>query len=135
MLLIELATQAVKGFSPSSRMVLRPGYNVVVPPPAVAPAVVPLLSALLYNDGRGTDAMLGTSQGTARAGLTVQGRDGRTYRLIRALGGAGALHRFEPDNTWALVSQDPVQINQILESHHAKIGLSGLLHLAVVIEG
>ena len=30
MLVIELATQNVKGFSPSARAALRPGYNVII---------------------------------------------------------------------------------------------------------
>ena len=114
MLILELATQAIKGFSSQARAVLKPGYNVLVPPAGTPPGVGVLLSSLLYNDGRGSDAMLGTGQAPARAGLTVQGRDGKAYRLVRILGGSGALHRLEPNNTWAVVSQDPLAINNLL---------------------
>ncbi|MGI5865589.1 MAG: hypothetical protein ACOX6T_26505, partial [Myxococcales bacterium] len=114
MLILELATQAIRGFSSQARAVLKPGYNVLVPPAGTSPGMGALLSALLYNDGRGSDAMLGTGQAPARAGLTVHGRDGKTYRLVRNLGGAGALHRLEPNNTWAVISQDPLEINNLL---------------------
>ena len=86
MLFLELAAQAVRGFSPTARIALKPGYNVVVPPQGSAACVVPMVEALLYNDGRGGDAALAAAQG-AKAALTVQAKDNRIYRLVRSLGG------------------------------------------------
>ncbi|HEY3446989.1 MAG TPA: hypothetical protein VGK67_11525 [Myxococcales bacterium] len=113
MLLIELATQNVKGFSPTSRAAFKPGYNVVAPPPGVQSGLLPILEALFYGDGTGTDAVLATGP-QARAGLTAQGTDGRIYRLVRGLGGAGALHRLEPNKQWAVVAQENADIGRHL---------------------
>lgn len=113
MLLIELATQNVKGFSPTSRAAFKPGYNVVAPPPGVQSGLLPILEALYYSDGSGSDALLATGP-QARAGLTAQGTDGRIYRLVRGLGGAGALHRLEPNKQWAVVAQENADIGRHL---------------------
>lgn len=115
MLLVELATQNVKGFSPTARAPLRPGYNVLVPPPGVAPGILGVLHALLYSDGTGADAALAAGPG-ARAGLTAQGTDGRIYRLVRGMGGGGALHRLEPNNQWAVVAQEATEIGRQLRA-------------------
>ncbi|MBI5545851.1 MAG: chromosome segregation protein SMC, partial [Deltaproteobacteria bacterium] len=117
MLLIELATQNVKGFSPTSRAALRPGYNVVAPPPGAQPGLLSIFAALFFNDGSGADAVLATGP-QARAGLTAQGTDGRVYRLVRGLGGTGALHRLEPNNQWAVVAQENADI-----ARHLRQGL------------
>lgn len=109
MLLLELAAQGVRGFSPSARMQFKAGYNALVPPQGAASGLVPLLIALLYGDGRGGDGALAASAG-ARAGLSLQARDGSTYRLMRVLGSGGALHRLEPGGRWSVVSQDSVEI-------------------------
>ena len=116
MQLLELAVQGVRGFSPSVRAPFRPGYNVLVPPQGVAPGLGPLVTALYYGDGRGTDGALAAGEATARAGLSLFGKDGRTYRLMRALGGAGVLHRLELDNSWTVVSQDAAEISQALRA-------------------
>ncbi|MGC4115414.1 MAG: hypothetical protein QM765_12590 [Myxococcales bacterium] len=113
MLLIELATQNVKGFSPTSRAAFKPGYNVVAPPPGVQSSLLPILEALFYSEGTGSDAVLATGP-QARAGLTAQGTDGRIYRLVRGLGGAGALHRLEPNKQWAVVAQENADIGRHL---------------------
>lgn len=113
MLLIELATQNVKGFSPSSRASLKPGYNVVIPPPGAQSGLLSIFSALLYSDGSGADAALANGP-QARAGLTAQGIDGRVYRLVRGLGGTGALHRLEANNQWAVVAQENADIGRVL---------------------
>jgi hypothetical protein len=109
MLLLELAAQGVRGFSPSARMQFKAGYNALVPPQGVASGLVPLLVALLYGDGRGGDGALAASAG-ARAGLSLQARDGSTYRLMRVLGSGGALHRLEAGGRWSVISQDSVEI-------------------------
>ncbi len=121
MLVLEIATQQVKGFSPTARAVLKPGYNVLVPPQGSGANLVPVFAALLYNDGRGGDASLSTGAG-ARVGMTFQSGDGVTFRLVRSLGGGGALHRLEPNRSWAVVSQDTAEIGQQLRQ---LLGLPG----------
>lgn len=117
MLLVELATQGVKGCSPSSRAILKAAYNVLVPPPGASAAFSALLQALLFNDGRGSDVALAVGPGSSRAGLTFAGSDGQTYRIIRNLGGPGALQRLTPGaNTWSVLTQDTAEINQLLRS-------------------
>ncbi len=115
MLLLELAAQGVRGFSASARMQFKTGYNALVPPPGAKSGLVPLLTALLYGDGRGGDAALAAAAG-ARAGLSLQGKDGRAYRLMRVLGSGGALHRLEPSGRWVVVSQDSVEIASALRA-------------------
>jgi hypothetical protein len=92
------------------------GYNVVGPPSGATAGAIPLLSALFYNDGRGEDAALAGGPGQARAAATLQGRDGRTYRIVRTLGGTGVLHRLDPGRVWTQLSQDTSEINQLLRT-------------------
>jgi len=117
MQLIELALQNVRGFSPTSRIAFKPGYGVLRPPADGAPLGA-LLAAILYGDGRGSDASFlapGQSQGAVR--LTLVGHDGQTYRLTRALGGAGLLERLDAaTRTVQRVSQDSTEIAQYLRS-------------------
>jgi hypothetical protein len=114
MLLVELATQGVRGFSGQSRAVFRTGYNVASAPPGAPAGLVPLLSALLYG-GDPDDDRLSAGDAPAKAGLTVAGRDGRTYRIVRQIGStAAALHRLEPSNSWAVLAQDGEEIRRIV---------------------
>lgn len=114
MILLELVAQGAAGLSPQVRAALRTGYNVLVPAAGQSPALTELSTALFYPDARGGDAALaapGAKQ--PRFGATFIARDGKTYRLIRELGGASALHRLEA-GSFKLVSQDTVEIGQYL---------------------
>ncbi|MCX5732259.1 MAG: hypothetical protein NTY18_13120 [Deltaproteobacteria bacterium] len=112
MLLLEIAAQGVRGFSPpSGRIVLRPGYNVV----AVDGAVLRRLVAALFHPDRPADPSLRSSPAAGgapvRAGLTFSGDDGVTWRVVRDLAGPCHLQRYDPDRrAFQSVSQDPIRI-------------------------
>ena len=106
MLLLEIAAQGVKGLSLTGGSVrLRPGYNVVG---ADGGAVRRLLEALLYPDGPEGEALRNAASGTGspRGGVTLVGRDGVTYRVVRDFAANCQLHRFDPQRrSFALVAQ------------------------------
>lgn len=52
----EVAVQNVRGFSPAGRFALKAGYLVLKPPSAESSPLAGLSLALLFADGRGTDA-------------------------------------------------------------------------------
>src|SRR5258706_11395247 len=94
MLLLELAIQSVRGFSPSIRVALKPGL-VVLKSPAEAPApMAGLLSSLCYPDGKGQDvSFVAPGQKSGKAGVSFQASDHAVWRLVKVLGGQGALHK------------------------------------------
>ncbi len=120
--LLEVAAQHVRGLSPSARTALPRGYVAVQSPQSSAETGGPLalgglLAALLYPDGRGGDAAFavpGAAQ--ARVALTFVGGDGQTYRLVRQLGGAGALQRLDPSGAFAEITRDSQQLGQYLRA-------------------
>jgi hypothetical protein len=116
MYLLELAAQAVRGFSPAVRITLKPGYLVLKPPGAEVPPLSALITALLYADGRGGDSsFIAPGQKTGKAGLTLLGNDQTTYRLVRELGGAGSLHKLDrASQKFAMVSEDAAETAQFL---------------------
>ncbi|MHB8875458.1 MAG: AAA family ATPase [Myxococcaceae bacterium] len=118
MYILELAVQAVRGFAQSGRISLKPGYLVLRPQ---APGPVPLcglVSALCFSDGRGGDAAyLAPGQKSGKAGLSLVGNDQLTYRLVRDLGGAGALHRLnKASGQYEVITQDATEAAQFLRS-------------------
>ncbi len=118
MLILELAVQAVRGFSPSARIALRPGYVGLASPTELPAPLSGLLSALCYPDGRGGDAaFLAPGQKSGKAGLSVQGNDQGVYRLVKDLGGSGALHRLNRQtNAFEVVTQDSSEMAQFLRA-------------------
>src|SRR5215211_5426596 len=116
MYFLDLATQGVRAFSPNARVALYPGYLVLQPRGSEPVPFSALVLALLYGDGRGTDASLRVEGvKSAKTALMLQGNDSVTYRIVRELGGSGALqrlnkdsHRFEP------LTQDPAETDQFL---------------------
>jgi hypothetical protein len=117
MQLLELAVQNARGLSPSVRVALRPGYG-VLRPPAEGASLGALLAAILYADGRGSDAaFLAPGQGQGAVRVVFTGNDGQTYRLTRTLGGAGLLERLDLASRSAQrISQDSAEISQYLRS-------------------
>jgi hypothetical protein len=119
---LEFAFQGVRGFSPAMRAALRPGYCLLKVPGANQPPLTGLCTSLLYPDGRGGDAeykALGQPQ--SRASVTMVAADGAVYRLVRGLGGAGALQQLNNmSSQFELLSEDPTEIAQFLRS---KLGL------------
>ncbi|MFZ5467871.1 MAG: ATP-binding protein [Myxococcota bacterium] len=117
MYILELAVQAVRGFSISGRVALKPGYSVLQA--GAGPTPLPqLISALVFNDGRGGDAaFIAPGAKAGKAGLTLLGNDQATYRLVRELGGAGALHRLNQATTqFEVVTQDAAETSQVLRA-------------------
>lgn len=118
MLFLELAAQSVRGFSPSIRVALKPGY-VALQSPADLPAPLSgLIAALAFPDGRGGDAaFLAPGAASGRAGLSIQSADGTVWRIVRDLGGAGGLHKLNrTSNQFELVTQDAQELSQWLRS-------------------
>jgi hypothetical protein len=112
----EVAVQNVRGFSPAGRFALKAGYLVLKPPTAELSPLIGLSLALLFADGRGGDAsFLAPGAKSGKAALTFVGMDGVTYRVLRALGGSGTLHRMnQATRQVELVSSDTTEINQFL---------------------
>ncbi len=117
MVILEIAAQGVRGLTlPGGRAALRAGYNVVAADGAVLRR---LLEALLWPDPRDAETVPRASSGPGgagvRAGLTVMGSDGLTYRLVRDLAGGCQLHRFDAERrSFSLVSQDLAGIARYL---------------------
>ncbi len=111
---VEFALQGVRGFLPSVRIALRPGYWTLSPQTPGAP-LVGLATALLFPDGRGGDAAFATPGQESRAALWFSARDGGTYRVMRDLGRGGALHRVNATTrAHDLVTEDPAELVQFL---------------------
>lgn len=112
MLLTELAVQNVRGFPASARLPLRPGLNALVARDA---DLVRLVRALLFPGP--DDAETFTGEGTpSKAALTIEGRDGATWRLVRDFRGGRSLLRSDPATRQAVrVSDDPAGIQQHLQ--------------------
>lgn len=116
MLFLELAAQAVRGFSPSVRVALKPGYVALRSPSELPAPLAGLVLTLAYPDGRGGDAaFLAPGAKSGRAGLSIQGNDGSVWRIVRDLGGAGGLHKLNrASNQFEAVSQDAGEMAQAL---------------------
>lgn len=108
MILLELAIQGVRACSASARAALKPGYTLIKGPQAPVPPLAGLVTAILYPDSRGGDQVfLATGLKTGRAGVSLQGEGGVTFRLVRELGGSGALHKLNPaSKAFEVVTQD-----------------------------
>lgn len=124
MLILELAVQSVRGFSASARINLRAGYLGLKAPGEVPAPLAGLFLALAYPDGRGSDgSFLAPGAKTGRAGFSVQTDDQQIWRLVRDLGGQGALHLLNRDsNQFEVVTQDATEMAQMLR---AQVGLPG----------
>ncbi len=118
MLLLELAVQAVKGFSPSARVALKPGF-VVLKSPAPAPApMAGLMTTLCFPDGRGQDtSFLAPGQKSGKAGFSFQANDNAVWRLVKELGGQGSLHKLNPaTRQYEVVTQEAADVQSALRT-------------------
>ncbi len=118
MLILELAVQGVRGFSPSARIAFKPGYLVLQSPTEIPAPIAGLVLSLLYPDGRGGEsAFVAPGAKLARAGLTVQSNEQELWRVVRDLGGQGALHKLNrSSNQFEVLSQDAAEIIQALRT-------------------
>jgi len=119
MQILELAVQGVRGFSPSARAELPAGYAVLTPPSNEAVALARLLSALLFPDGRGSEAaFLAPGCELGNASLMFRGNDQSIYYLARELGGAGAIHRAnQASGQWDLLTDEATELAEYLKAH------------------
>ncbi len=97
MVILELVGQGIKGIPAALRVSLNAGYTLFLAPQGGV-SLWPLIDALCFPDPRaGGHAFLANPQASvARLGLTFQGRDGLTYRLVREIGGPGTLAKMDP---------------------------------------
>ncbi|MCU0696194.1 MAG: chromosome segregation protein SMC [Myxococcaceae bacterium] len=118
MLVLELAVQGVRGFSPSARIALKPGYTVLKSPTDIPAPLAGLSLALLFPDGRGGDAaFLSPGAKVGRAGFSLQAADGNVFRLVRDLGGQGTLHKLDrASNQFQVLTQDSGEMMQVLRA-------------------
>lgn len=115
MLLIEIAAQGVKGVSPTGGSArLRPGYNLV---PFEGAALRRLLEALFYPSPRDGEALRGAGGGSGpvRAGVTLLGDDGVTWRLVRDFAAGCQLQRLDPERrAFTLAAKSPEEVTAVL---------------------
>lgn len=117
MVIVELAVQGVRGCSSSTRVPIKPGHVLLKPPSVTVPPLCGVVTALCFADGRGGDAaLLAPGVKSGKAGLMILGKDQVTYRILRELGGSGALHRVSAGGQLELVSEDVTEIGQFLRS-------------------
>ncbi len=118
MYLIEIAAQGVRGFSPSCRAAVKTGYFLLKPPAAAQAPLCGLAQSVLYSDGRGADAaFLLPGLKAGKVGFTLLGNDQITYRLVRDLGGSGALQRFDKASSkFEIVTDDTNEMAQFLKA-------------------
>jgi hypothetical protein len=125
--LLEVALQGVRGFPPALRLPLQPGYVVLRPQGGEAAPLGAFLTAVLHADGRGAEAAFSAQKDKpGKVALSLVGDDGQGYRLVRELGGKGALQRVRrtPDNAQALETL-AADAPGILQGLRGPIGLSG----------
>lgn len=115
MLLIEIAAQGVKGVSPTGGSArLRPGYNLV---PFEGATLRRLLEALFYPSPRDGEALRGAGGGSGpvRAGVTLLGDDGVTWRLVRDFAAGCQLQRLDPERrAFTLAAKSPEEVTAVL---------------------
>jgi len=114
-LLIEIAAQGVRGVSPAGGSTrLRPGYNLV---PFEGAALRRLIEALFYPAPRDGEELRGASAGSgpARAGVTLLGNDGVTWRLVRDFAAGCQLQRLDPERrAFTLAAQAMEEVAAVL---------------------
>jgi hypothetical protein len=109
--LTELLYQRVKDLGAQGQIALRPGYVAVV---SRAPSLRSALVAALFpapDDLR----RLVDGEGPTRVGLGLVSGDGTPYRLLRELGGARQLQKFDAaGKKFSTLSQDNLEIESFL---------------------
>lgn len=120
MFLLELAAQGVKGCSPVTRAALKPGYVVLTPAGSGPVPFSALTVAVFHSEGRGEEAAFG-AQPKAKVAYTLQGNDLAAYRLVRELGGPGALQQLnKATQKFETLTSDTLEMGQFIR---AQIGV------------
>jgi hypothetical protein len=109
--LTELLFQKVKDLGPQGQLALRPGYVAIV---SKAAALRAALVAPLFP-GPDDQRKLVDGSGPTRVGVGMLGGDGTPYRVLRELGGARTLQRFDAQTQkFANVTEDQLEIDSFL---------------------
>lgn len=119
MLLTELLFQRVKELGATGNYALKPGYVALV---SRASTLRALLLACLFPSPDDASLLVeppaaraGASPGPTRVGIGLLARDGTPYRLLRELGAARALHKYDPQQKrFASLTQDDLEIASFL---------------------
>lgn len=119
MLLTEIAVQNIAGFPPAARIALKAGLNAFVARDA---DVVALVRAVLYP-GPDDARTLTTSASPRKAAVTIVGRDGHTYRVVRDFDKGRSLLASDPNTKQAvkLAEGEPA----VAEALRTQVGLPG----------
>ncbi|HVI76515.1 MAG TPA: hypothetical protein VM683_16135 [Anaeromyxobacteraceae bacterium] len=130
MLLLEIAAQGVKGVSPSGGSArLRPGYNLV---PFDGASLRRLLDALFWPSAGDAEALLvgGPGRGAQRAGVTLLGDDGATWRLVRDFAAGWQLQRLDPQRrAFTSAAREPAAVAEALAE---RVGVPGPAQAALL---
>ncbi len=111
MLLTELAVQNVAGFPPKARVPLKAGLNALVGREA---EVALVLKAVLYPGAEDGLALAGAAA-PRKAALTIVGKDGHSWRVVRDFDQGRTLLHSDPTTRQAVkVSEDEGQIARAL---------------------
>ncbi len=113
MLLTELLFQRVKELGATGNYALKPGCVALV---SRASTLRALILACLFPAPDDASVLVdpaaraGPSPGPTRVGLGLLARDGTPYRLLRELGAARALHKYDPQQKrFASLTQDDLR--------------------------
>ncbi|MFH1810917.1 MAG: hypothetical protein ABIJ09_19405 [Pseudomonadota bacterium] len=122
--LVEFIVQGVRQFPSTLRLSLTPGYNALFSAPdGRAEVLFKVLHALFYQpalDGKRADLVEPGAQ-VSRGGVTLVGRDGRSYRLLRDfLAGAVSLSVDNGQGAFTTLSSTGQEVEQLLS---AQVGL------------
>ena len=119
MQILELVFQGVRGSPNLLRIPIGAGATVLVPGGEGRIPMGELLQYLLYSEGGEVPAGLALQDVEAsRAAVTLQGRDGQAYQIVRDLrnGGVQLLRWDAAANQYAVVSTRPSEATQYLRS-------------------
>lgn len=124
MLLLDLALQGVRGFSPRARIAFRPGVNVGrLAEPGRRRALIDLIYHSLYPDpsrAGSTAKLADPGAKESRVALTFFGRDQASYRIMRdVVTGAVSLHKFDASaNKFMTLTRVSHEVAQYVRVQH-----------------
>lgn len=120
MLITEIAVQNILGFPAAARIALKAGLNALV---SRESDVAVLLRAILYPAPGDAEALTVRDAPTRKAAVTVVGRDGHSYRIVRDFAAGRTLLRSDPTTRQAVkITDDPAQL---VEQLRTVVGLPG----------
>ncbi len=130
----ELAVQGVRGFSASARISFRPGYQCLSSPTERTAPLASVIGSLAFPTGRGDDVgLLEPGANFGRVGFSLETSKQQAWRLVRDLGGAGALFRFEvASNQFEPLTRESAEIAQTLRAQAGFLTQAAFFELFVL---